>query len=124
MLVAVAERRGQRIDGVTVDYYGAQTPLNQVANITVEDARTLAISPWEKSMVPAIEKMLVTPAVANQIREGHEHHMRSAMQTGVEDGMLTLERSLAGLVRRRLITPETALGFAQQPRDFEQRLGR
>lgn len=47
------------LDGVTVDYYGTATPLSQVANINVEDARTLAISPWEKQMVPAIEKAIL-----------------------------------------------------------------
>ena len=35
------------LDGITVDYYGAPTPLNQVASISVEDARTLVLSPWE-----------------------------------------------------------------------------
>ncbi|MCB1644508.1 MAG: ribosome recycling factor [Pseudomonadales bacterium] len=47
------------LDSVQVDYYGTPTPLNQVANITVEDNRTLAISPWEKPMVPAIEKAIL-----------------------------------------------------------------
>jgi len=47
------------LDGITVSYYGTDTPLNQVANITVEDARTLAISPWEKPMVPEIEKAIM-----------------------------------------------------------------
>lgn len=47
------------LDGVMVAYYGIDTPLNQVANINVEDARTLAISPWEKQMVPAIEKAIL-----------------------------------------------------------------
>jgi ribosome recycling factor len=47
------------LDGLTVEYYGADTPLNQVANINVEDARTLAISPWEKQLVPAIEKAIL-----------------------------------------------------------------
>ncbi len=41
-----------------VDYYGTDTPLKQVANISVEDARTLVVSPWEKSMVQAIEKAI------------------------------------------------------------------
>ena len=40
------------LDGITVEYYGNQTPLNQVATITVEDARTLAISPWKKVSFP------------------------------------------------------------------------
>jgi ribosome recycling factor len=48
------------LDHVTVNYYGSEVPINQVANITVEDARTLAITPWEKNMVPAVEKAIMT----------------------------------------------------------------
>jgi len=47
------------IQHLTVDYYGTQTPLSQVANITVQDARTLGIQPWEKPMVPLIEKAIM-----------------------------------------------------------------
>ena len=47
------------LDTVTVDYYGSKVPLSQVANISVEDARTLAIIPWEKPMVPEIEKAIM-----------------------------------------------------------------
>jgi len=47
------------LDGISVDYYGSPTPLNQVAYITVEDARTLAVSPWEKPLVPVIEKAIL-----------------------------------------------------------------
>jgi ribosome recycling factor len=47
------------LDGVSVSYYGVDTPLSQVANIIVEDARTLAITPWEKPMVPEIEKAIM-----------------------------------------------------------------
>jgi ribosome recycling factor len=47
------------LDGISVEYYGTPTPLNQVASITVEDARTLAVSPWEKNLVPAIEKAIL-----------------------------------------------------------------
>lgn len=47
------------LDSVTVEYYGSETPINQVANITVEDARTLAITPWEKSLIPAVEKAIL-----------------------------------------------------------------
>ncbi len=47
------------LDGIMVDYYGNPTPLNQVANVTVEDARTLAVSPWEKPMVSVIEKAIL-----------------------------------------------------------------
>ena len=47
------------LDNVTVDYYGSATPINQVANITVEDGRTLLISPWEKPMIPEVEKAIL-----------------------------------------------------------------
>lgn len=47
------------LDGIYVSYYGADTPLNQLANIGMEDARTLTISPWEKTLVPEIEKAIM-----------------------------------------------------------------
>lgn len=47
------------LDGINVDYYGAATPLSQVANITVADARTLSIQPWEKQMLAPIEKAII-----------------------------------------------------------------
>jgi len=48
------------LDAVTVEYYGSQMPLNQVASVNVEDARTLSVVPWEQSMVPKIEKAIMT----------------------------------------------------------------
>ena len=48
------------IDGISVDYYGNPTPLNQVANLTVGDARTLVVTPWEKNMVQPIEKAIMS----------------------------------------------------------------
>jgi ribosome recycling factor len=47
------------LDGITIDYYGTQTQLSQVANIVVEDGRTLALNPWEKPLVPVIEKAIM-----------------------------------------------------------------
>lgn len=47
------------LDGIYVDYYGAQTPLAQVANITVPDARSLSLQPWEKNMLGPIEKAII-----------------------------------------------------------------
>lgn len=47
------------LDGVMVSYYGVDTPLKQVANVSVEDARTLAISAWEKNLIPQIEKAIM-----------------------------------------------------------------
>lgn len=46
------------LDHVQVDYYGTPTPINGVANITLLDARTIGVTPWEKKMAPAIEKAI------------------------------------------------------------------
>ena len=47
------------LDGIRVDYYGSQAPLSNVANISVPDARTIVITPWEKSMFRVIEKAIL-----------------------------------------------------------------
>ncbi len=46
------------LNGLMVEYYGTPTPLNQVANVSLADSRTIAIQPWEKSMLPVIEKAI------------------------------------------------------------------
>lgn len=48
------------LDSITVEYYGSEVPLSQVANVTVQDARTLGVSPWEKQMVQPIEKAIMS----------------------------------------------------------------
>ena len=61
------------LDGILVPYYGNDTPLNQVASITVEDARTLLLAPWEKNLIPEIEKAIlksdlgITPATSGEV---------------------------------------------------------
>jgi ribosome recycling factor len=49
----------QMLDGLTVDYYGSSTPLNQVGNVSATDARTLTIQPWEKNMLQPIERAII-----------------------------------------------------------------
>jgi len=48
------------LEHITVDYYGSEVPISQVATVTTEDARTLAVSPWEKQMVAVVEKAILT----------------------------------------------------------------
>ena len=88
------------LDHITVDYYGAATPLSQVANISVEDARTLMISPWEKDMVKAIEKAIMksdlglNPATAGtliripmpQLTEERRHDLVRVVRKEAENG--------------------------------------
>ena len=47
------------LNSVSVNYYGTETPVSQVASISVPDARTIAVQPWEKSLIPAIEKAIM-----------------------------------------------------------------
>ncbi|MBT5229910.1 MAG: ribosome recycling factor [Methylococcales bacterium] len=47
------------LDHIKVDYYGSDVPLSQVANVNAEDARTLSVTPWEKQLVPVIEKAIM-----------------------------------------------------------------
>jgi len=82
------------LDGITVEYYGAKTPLNQMANISVEDARTLTLTAWDRTTIPDIEKAI----------------MKSD---------LGLNPSTAGEVMRipmPMLTEETRKGFIRQAR--------
>lgn len=49
----------QILDGIVVDYYGSHVPINQVANVTIMDARTLNVQPWEKNMLQPIERAII-----------------------------------------------------------------
>lgn len=61
------------LEGLKVEYYGSSTPINQVANVNVEDARTLSLTAWDKSMIPEIEKAIMksdlglNPATAGEV---------------------------------------------------------
>lgn len=61
------------LDGVRVEYYGSETPLNQVANINVEDARTLSLTVWDRSMIQQVERAIMksdlglNPATAGEV---------------------------------------------------------
>lgn len=88
------------LDGITVSYYGVDTPLSQVANVMVEDARTLAISPWEKPMVVEIEKAILKsdlglnpatsgdlirlpmPALTEETRKGYIKQAKAEAENG------------------------------------------
>ncbi|MCU7799355.1 MAG: ribosome recycling factor [gamma proteobacterium symbiont of Lucinoma myriamae] len=60
MKVRTGRAHTSLLDSIMVDYYGNPTPLNQVANISVLDARTLSVQVWEKQMTPVIEKAILT----------------------------------------------------------------
>jgi ribosome recycling factor len=88
------------LDGLRVEYYGSDTPLNQVANISVEDARTLSLSVWDRSMIPAVEKAIyksdlgLNPVTAGEViripmpmlteetRKGYTRQARTEAESG------------------------------------------
>ena len=87
------------LETIRVDYYGSETPLSQVANIVVEDARTLSVTPWEKPMVQEIEKAIMKsdlglnpatagtviripmPALTEETRKGYVRQARQEAET-------------------------------------------
>src|SRR4051812_18085327 len=73
--VRAGKANPQMLDGIMVDYYGSQTPIGQIGNISVMDARTLTIQPWEKNMLQPIERSIIAANIGinpqndgNQIR--------------------------------------------------------
>ena len=87
------------LDGLTVSYYGVETPLNQVGNVNVLDARTLSVSVWEKALVPEVEKAIIKsdlglnpsttgeliripmPALTEETRKGFTKQARSEAES-------------------------------------------
>ncbi|MCW8831585.1 MAG: ribosome recycling factor, partial [Gammaproteobacteria bacterium] len=92
------------LDHITVEYYGTATPLSQVANVSVEDARTLMITPWEKDMVAPIEKAIMksdlglNPATAGtviripmpQLTEERRHDLVRVVRNEAENGRIAI----------------------------------
>ncbi len=74
------------LDKIRVDYYGQPTPLQQVANISVPEARTLMIQPWESSLIKEIEKAIlcsdlgITPNKASEISEDELKDLEDKVQ--------------------------------------------
>ena len=73
------------LDKLTVDYYGAPTPIQQVANVSVPEARMIQIQPWEKSMLKAIEKAIMTSEEERRGGEGSCPQYPPRRQRGVQE---------------------------------------
>ena len=127
------------LDGIEIDYYGTPTPLNQAASITVEDARTLAISPWEKNLVPVIEKAIlkselgVTPAATSELvrlplppltEENRKDLARQAKQEGeaTKVAIRNIRRDAIADIRELLKEKEVAEDDARRGEDSVQKI--
>lgn len=115
------------LDHIRVEYYGAKTPLNQLANVSIADARTLTVSPYDKSSVAAIEKAIresdlgLNPASAGQVirvplpvlteerrRElaKHVHKEGEAAKIAIRNVRRDGNQQLKDLLKKKLITED------------------
>jgi ribosome recycling factor len=83
------------LDGVRVDYYGSAVPVSNVANISVPDARTIAITPWEKSMFKEIEKAIINSEIGI-MPENNGEVIRLAIPPLTEDRRKALVKQCKG----------------------------
>lgn len=115
------------LDHIMVDYYGTPTLLSQVASVTASDARTLMITPWEKTLIPAIEKAILTsdlglnPVTAGQVirvpmpalTEERRKELIKVVRNETEQGRVAIRNSrrdanqqLKDLVKSKSITED------------------
>lgn len=115
------------LDGLMVPYYGVDTPLSQVANVTVQDARTLAVTPWEKNMVSAVEKAIMKadlglnpstagaviripmPALTEETRKGYIRQARHEAETArvsIRNVRRDILSDVKDLLKEKMITED------------------
>ncbi len=127
------------LDGIMVSYYGTDTPLSQVANVSVEDARTLAISPWERSLVPDIEKAIMKsdlglnpatqgelirvpmPALTEETRKGFIKQARNEAEGG-RVSVRNIRRDALAQVKTLLKDKEIGEGDDRKAQDDIQKI--
>ncbi len=123
------------LDGVMVDYYGTPTPITQVANVIVEDGRSLAISPWEKPMVTVIERAILKsdlglnpatngdiirlpmPALTEETRKDYIKQARAEAEKGrvsVRNIRRDANSTIKDLLKEKEITEDEARGAEDQ----------
>ncbi|GGO78824.1 ribosome-recycling factor [Marinobacterium nitratireducens] len=127
------------LDSLMVSYYGSDVPVGQVANITVEDARTLAINPWEKQMVPVIEKAIMKsdlglnpatsgdtirvpmPALTEETRKGYIRQARQEAENG-RVAIRNVRRDANGTIKDLLKEKEITEDEGRRAEDQVQKL--
>lgn len=113
-----------RIIDVFPPYQQEQIRMQLALSLNGVVAQRLMRRKDQKGLVAAREVLVATRAVKNLIREGKYNQLYNAIQTGTEEGMTTLEASLADLLTRGYIDMDTATEIAPEPRDFKQKYGR
>ncbi|MYM64975.1 ribosome recycling factor [Pseudomaricurvus sp. HS19] len=127
------------LDTVSVNYYGSDTPLSQVANVTVLDARTLGVSPWEKNMTPEIEKAIMKsdlglnpvttggimripmPPLTEETRKGYIKQARSEAE-GARVAIRNIRRDVLGDIKSLLKDKEISEDEERRAQDDVQKI--
>lgn len=127
------------LDSLTVSYYGSDVPVTQVANVSVEDSRTLAINPWEKQMVTVIEKAIMKsdlglnpstngdtirlpmPALTEETRKGYIRQARQEAENG-RVAIRNVRRDANGTIKDLLKDKEITEDDSRRAEDQVQKL--
>ncbi len=112
-----------RVIDVFPTHQQAQVRIQMASNLLGVISQTLVKRADGKGRIAAYEVMLAVPAVRNMIRESKTHQIHSVLQTATKQGMMTLDQSLAGLVKRKLITYEDAYEKTTNPSAFATLVG-
>ena len=118
--IIVAAGKGTRM-GPTVDKLFLELNGRPVAAHTWASQQLLPAANGA-GRYPAVEILIATNATRNLIRRGEDHQLRASIETGRAEGMLTMEQSLAELVRAGRISRETALGHCNHPEDLRRHM--
>lgn len=123
------------LEHIRVDYYGNEMPLNQVANINIQDARTLLITPWEKNMITAIEKAILNsdlglnPTTAGPVirvplpplNEERRKELTKVLKTEAETARVSIRNlrrdantEIKELLKKKEITEDEERGIADE----------
>lgn len=127
------------LEGLRVEYYGSESPLNQVANISVEDARTLSLTVWDKTMIPAVEKAIyksdlgLNPATAGEViriampmlteetRRGYTRQARAEAESG-RVSVRNARRDANGMLKELVKDKEISEDDERRGQDAVQKL--
>lgn len=127
------------LDGISVSYYGSDTPLTQVANVSVLDARTLSVSAWEKNIIPDIEKAIMKsdlglnpattgdlirlpmPALTEESRKGYIKQARNEAESA-RVSIRNIRRDALGTVKELLKEKEIGEDDERRAQDEIQKI--
>lgn len=127
------------LEAILVDYYGSDVPITQVANVNIEDARTLAVVPWEKNMIPKVEKAIMTsdlglnpatagtvirvpmPPLTEETRRGYTRQARAEAEQG-KVAVRNVRRDANNDIKNLLKDKEISEDEARQAEDAIQKL--